>query len=142
MTIVYPSEEWCVAAMESLNSNPELVKLGKKWGVGFNGNWLYELEPDARLEKVAYVFIRYQAGECQGIEMVTNPSEVDAGFHVKGAYSDFKDLLTGKKDFIEGLVKAKFRRVKGDGKQIMRNAKFSKAFTETLRMADTEFLGE
>jgi len=142
MTVVYPSMEWCQAAKSALNNNSELLKLGKKWGIGFNGDWLYELEPGGGLEETAYVFIRYKAGECQGIKMVNDPSEVDAGFHVKGAYSDFKDLLMGKKEFIEGMVKAKFRKVKGDGKQLMRNAKFSKVFTETLRSVDAEFLGE
>ncbi len=141
MTIIYPSEEWCEAAKEALNSNSELSRLGKKWGVGFNGDWIYELEPGGGLEKTAYVFIQYKAGECQGARIINDPSEVESGFHVKGSYADFKDVLTGKKDFIEGMVRAKFKKVSGDGKHLMRNAKFSKAFTDALRSVDTEFLG-
>ncbi len=51
MTIIYPSKEWCHAAKDALNNNPELSKLGKKWGVGFNGDWLYELEPGGGLDR-------------------------------------------------------------------------------------------
>ena len=142
MSVLYPSDKWCEAAVDALNSNPELIRLGKKWGVGFNGDWIYEIEPGAGLEKTTYLFIRYKAGKCRGAGIVSDPSKVECGFHVKGSYADFKDVMSGKKEFIEGMVRAKFKKVTGDGKQLMRNAKFSKVFTDTLRSIDTVFLDD
>lgn len=142
MAVLYPSDKWCEAARDALNNNPELIRLGQKWGVGFNGDWIYEIEPGAGLEKTTYLFIQYKAGKCQNAAMVSDPSKVECGFHVKGAYADFKDVMAGKKEFIEGMVRAKFKKVTGDGKHLMRNAKFSKVFTETLRSIDTVFLDD
>ena len=73
--------------------------------------------------------------------MLKDPSERDPGFFVVGKYGDFKDVVKGDKDFIEGVVKGIFK-LKGDMAKIMRNAKFIRAVANSISSFPNEHLGE
>jgi len=48
---IYPSQEWCDEWKNAINNDEAVAKTGKKWGVDFNGNFLFEITklPSRRL---------------------------------------------------------------------------------------------
>ena len=138
---LYPSQEWCDEWKEAINNDSAVLETGKDWGVDFNGNWVFEVTPGGGLEETVYVYMEAAAGKCSEARMVDNPSEVDPGFYAIGSYADYKPVVKGEKDFIEGVVKGVFK-LKGDMSKIMRNAKFIRAVANSISSFENEYLGE
>lgn len=138
---LYPSQEWCDEWKKAINSDQAVAETGKNWGVDFNGNWLFEVTPGEGLEKTVYVYLEASAGKCSDARMLDDPSGVNSGFFVTGSYADFKPVVKGEKDFIEGVVKGIFK-LKGDMSKIMRNAKFVRAVANSISSFESEYLSE
>ena len=141
MAVLYPSQEWCEEWKKALNKDEAVAQTGKNWGVGFNGNFLFEVQPGDGLDETAYVYLEAAAGKCSDSHLVKDPSEVELGFFVIGSYADFKPVVKGEKDFIEGVVRGVFK-LKGDMSKIMRNAKFIRAVANSISSFENEYLGE
>ena len=138
---LYPSNAWCDEWKNALNNDPAVEKTGKNWGVDFNGNFIFELQPGDGLDQTTYVYLEAAAGKCSDARLVKDPSEVDAGFYVIGLYANFKPVVKGEKDFIEGVVRG-IHKLKGDMSKIMRNAKFIRAVANSISSFENEYLGE
>ena len=143
MAVVYPSNEWAQEWCKVVNASQACVEAGKNWGVDFNGNFLFVLEPGSGLEKTTYVYFAYKAGECTDARLVNDPSEVDAGFSSTGPYEHFKKVVKGEADFIEVTMKGLLK-LKGDFGKIMRNAKFIRAVADSIKNipVPVTYLGE
>ena len=138
---LYPSQEWCDEWKNALNNDPAIEKTGKKWGVDFNGNFLFKVQPGDGLDEIAYVYLETAAGKCSESRMLKDPSEANLGFDVTGSYADFKAVVKGDKDFIEGVVRGIFK-LKGDMAKIMRYATFIRAVANSISSFENEYLGE
>ena len=138
---LYPSQAWCDEWKNALNNDPAVEKTGKNWGVDFNGNWIFEVQPGDGLEEITYVYLETAAGKCTDAQILNDPSLKDPGFRATGLYGDFKPVVKGEKDFIEGVVKGTFK-IKGDMGKIMRNAKFIRAIANSISSFENEYLGE
>jgi putative sterol carrier protein len=141
MAALYPSQEWCDEWKKAINTSQAINELGKQWGVGFNGNMLFEIQPDGGLETTTNVFMAAAAGECLECRIIDDPSTVDYGFYVKGYYSDFKEVVKGRKDFIAGVVTGVFK-LEGPMLKIMRHARFVRAVANSISSFEAEYLGE
>ena len=138
---LYPSQEWCDDWKTAMNNDEAVAETGKKWGVDFNGNWLFEVTPGAGLEKTVFVYLEAAAGKCSDARMIDDPSTVDPGYFVTGSYEAFKPVVKGEKDFFAAVVKGNLK-LKGDMTTIMRNAKFVRAVANSISSFDSEYLGE
>ncbi len=138
---LYPSQEWCDEWKNALNNDPAVAETGKNWGVDFNGHWLFEVQPGDGLEETAYLYLETAGGKCTDAQKIDDPSTVDPGFTATGTYGNFKPVVKGEKDFIEGVVKGSFK-LKGDMSKIMRNAKFIRAVANSISSFPNEYLGE
>jgi putative sterol carrier protein len=138
---LYPSQEWCEQWQEALNNDPAVLETGQTWGVDFNGNWVFEILPGGGLEETVYLYMEASAGKCTDACIIKDPSEKEFGFLATGSYADYKTIVKGEKDFIEGVVKGDLK-LKGDMTKIMRNAKFIRAVAVSISSFPTEFLGE
>lgn len=138
---LYPSQEWCEEWKNALNNDPAVLETGQNWGVDFNGNWIFEIEPGDGLEEKTYIYLEAAAGKCTEASILDDPSTREPGFFATGSYGDFKAVVKGDKDFIEGVVQGKFR-LKGDMAKIMRNAKFIRAVANSISSFENEYLGE
>ena len=138
---LYPSQEWCDEWKNALNNDPAVEKTGKKWGVDFNGNFLFKVQPGDGLDEEAFVYLETAAGKCTESRILKDSSEADLGFDVTGSYGDFKAVVKGDKDFIEGVVRGIFK-LKGDMAKIMRNATFIRAIANSISSFENEYLGE
>ena len=114
---------------------------GKQWGVGFNGNMVFEIRPGGGLETTTYVFMAAEAGKCAECRIIEDPSTVRYGFYVKGNYPDFKEVVKGRKDFIAGVVTGVFK-LDGPMIKIMRHARFVRAVANSISSFEAEYLGE
>jgi putative sterol carrier protein len=141
MAVLYPSQDWCDEWKKAINRNQAVAETGKNWGGDFNGNWVFELQPGGGLGKTCYVYLEAKNGKCSDSRVINNPSEVDAGFHAVGSYVDYKEVVKGRKDFIEGVMKGIFK-IKGDMSKIMRNAKFIRAVANSISSFEATYLGE
>jgi putative sterol carrier protein len=141
MAVLYPSQDWCNEWKKAINNNQAVAETGKNWGVDFNGSWVFELQPGGGLEKTWYVYLEAKNGNCTDARVINNPSEVDAGFYAAGSYADYKAVVKGEKDFIEGVMKGVFK-IKGDISKIMRNAKFIRAVANSISSFEASYLGE
>ncbi|MCJ7535210.1 MAG: hypothetical protein MUO57_06725, partial [Anaerolineales bacterium] len=92
-----------------MNNNEAVAETGKKWGVDFNGNWLFEVTPGAGLEKTVFVYLEAAAGKCSDARMIDDPSTVDPGYFVTGSYEAFKPVVKGEKDFFAAVVKGNLK---------------------------------
>lgn len=138
--VLYPSQEWCDEWKKSINSDEAIAKTGAKWGVNFNGDWLFVITPGGGLEETTYVYLAASAGKCSEARMLDSPKEVEPGFVVTGSYPDFRSVVQGEKDFLALVVKGIFK-VKGDMLKIMQNAKFIRAVANSISSIDSEYLG-
>ena len=138
---LYPSQEWCEEWRTAVNDDAAVRATGARWGVDFNGNWLFEVTPGGGLEDTVYIYLAVSAGECHEARMMNDPSGLDAGFHVIGSYADFKEVVKGERDFIAGVVKRRFR-VQGDVGKIMLHSRFVRAVANTFGAFESEYLGE
>jgi len=138
---LYPSQEWCDDWKTAMNNDEAVAETGKKWGVDFNGNWLFEVTPGAGLENSVFVYLEAAAGKCSDARMIDDPSTVDPGYFVTGSYEAFKPVVKGEKDFLAAVVKGNLK-LKGDMTKIMRNAKFVRAVANSISSFESEYLGE
>lgn len=138
---LYPSQEWCDFWKNTLNEDTAVEQAGQNWGVDFNGNLVFELQPGDGLEEKTYVYLQAKAGKCTGAEIIADPAQADYGFLVEGSYGVFKPVVKGELDFIEAVVKGQLK-LKGDMSKIMRNAKFIRAVANSISSFENEYLGE
>ncbi len=138
---LYPSQEWCDDWKTAMNNDKAVADTGRKWGMDFNGNWLFKVTPGAGLEKTVYVYLAAAAGKCTEAKMIDDPSTVDPGYVVTGSYADFKPVVKGEKDFLAGVVKGSFK-LRGDMTRIVRNARFIRAVANSISSFKSEYLGE
>jgi len=138
---LYPSQAWCDEWKEAINADEAIAKSGKNWGVGFNGNWHFEITPGSGLEKTTFVYLEAAEGKCSDARLLDEPPEDKPGFHVTGSYADFKSVVKGDNDFLALVVKGTFK-LQGDMFRIMRNAKFIRAVANSISSFESEYLGE
>ncbi len=141
MAVLYPSNEWCQAWKNAIDSSDAAKDAGKEWGIDFNGNWIFEITPGGGLDDTTYIFLEAKAGECTDLRLIDNPSEVEVGFTCTGSYEDYKAAVKGEKDFIQGVVRGTFK-LKGNMMTIMKYGGFIRAIVNSLHSIDSEFLGE
>jgi putative sterol carrier protein len=141
MAVLYPSQEWCDEWRKAINASQRIKESGKRWGVGFNGNMVFEIQAGGGLESTTHVFMAATAGECSECKIIEDPFTVDYGFYVKGNYADFKEVVKGNKDFIVGVVTGLFK-LEGPMLKIMTHAKFVRAVANSISSFEAEYLGE
>lgn len=141
MPALYPSQEWCDEWKKAINNSPAVAATGKNWAVDFNGGWLFKIQPGGGLEETCYVYLDAKNGKCTDARFIRDPSEVNPGFYAVGSYADYKEVVKGKKDFIEGVMKGVFK-LEGDMSRIMRNAKFIRAVANSISSFEATYLGE
>ena len=141
MGALYPSQEWADELAKVFNESKEVQEHGKSWGEGFKGDFLFEIEPGAGLEKATYYYLNIKSGKVLDSRIYEEKPELDSGFVVTGTYGNWKPPVKGEKDFIETIIKGELK-LEGDMATVMRNAKFVRAVADALNKVDADYLGE
>jgi putative sterol carrier protein len=141
MGVLYPSQGWADALAKVINESKGVEEYGKTWGVGFKGDFLFEIQPGAGLEKTTYFYLNFASGKAVDSKVAEQRPNVDPGYVVSGTYANWKPVVKGQKDFVESVIKGQLK-LDGDMGKVMRNAKFIRAVAEALNKVDAEYLGE
>lgn len=141
MALKLPSdaEEWVQEWRQNLNESEEYDDAGSGWGVGFNGDFLFEIRPDDVYDgDPFYLFLELEDGTCDHAELVDDPDDVDWGFAFRGDYSDWKRLFAGEIGAVQGMMEGLFD-LDGDQQKVMQYSNAAVIMTETANQIDTEF---
>lgn len=136
--IEFPSEEWINEFCRRINQNEEYREKGSEWGVDFNGDFVFVIEPDDGLDEHEYFFIGFEGGECTGARKLDDPDEVEYGFKYIGEYSNWKKLVEGAVGPIDGLMTGKFG-LEGDMSKVLEFNESAQIIIEEVEAIDVEY---
>lgn len=141
MTYELPSEadEWIGEYRTKLNESEAYSEAGEGWGVGFNGDFVFEIQPDDVYDgEPIYLFVSVQDGSCLDAYRTEDPDDEDWGFAFRGGYADWKELIRGEVDPVEGMMDGTFE-LDGDMQKVLQYSQAAVVMTEAAGEVDTEF---
>jgi len=141
VAFAFGTPAWSGALREEINLSSEYRNAAAKWGVGFNGNLLFAFEADAALANPLFLFLKVQAGRCDGAEFVPGPSHPDAGFALRAPFSLWRDLLERKTLAATAILTGKLR-VEGEMLTLLKHAGANRALIHCTATVPTEFPSE
>jgi putative sterol carrier protein len=145
---------WITEWKEKVNNESDFPETGAGWGTEFNGDYIFEVEPDEELKRaneyteddvsdgVAF-FAEVKDGEVLDSYPV-NVDEIeneDYGFNYHGTYTSWKGLVKGKIGPIDGLMGGDFE-VDGDMQKILQYSDGAASLANGAEMVDTIFPDE
>ena len=159
--VLYLTKEWMEEYRKRLNQNKEYKEAGKGWGVGWNGDFIFQIEnipvdkisvkdlpADVAKELKEYVingtsysYIQLKDGECKGARPIKDPKEVQVGFIQKGPYENWKKMTRGEWDPTRALLERKFT-LQGDMAKVMRYTRAANLMAKISATIKTEFPDE
>ncbi|MFB6282337.1 MAG: SCP2 sterol-binding domain-containing protein [Halobacteria archaeon] len=149
MAVEFPSDEWIEAWKDKLNDNEEYREKAQDWGLDFNGDFLFTIEPDNEALKEEFedrvsdkgdihYYVGLEAGECTEVYPVQNPSDEEYGFEIVGPFSNWEALTRGEIGAIDGLMSGKFE-LNGNMQQVMQYSDAAVNMVETASDIETEY---
>jgi len=138
LVVNFPSKEWLIKYQEALNG-----EAGKAWqeaAKDWEGDFLFVIEADDKLEKDLTFYIDLWHGECRRVEFIEDPAKApQTEFQYRGKYSNWVDLIHGKIDPIKGILMRKFKLV-GNKAKVLRAAKAAQELVNTAQKIESVFL--
>jgi putative sterol carrier protein len=133
--VKFPSDEWVQEYAKKLNENQTYKEAGKTW----EGDIVFVVEKDEAFPKNAYIYLDLYHGECRRAQYADSPGQVPkAVYAYKGPYSNWRRLIVGEIDPIQGLLNGKFR-LDGSLMEIMKYIRAAKEMVSTATRVQTEF---
>jgi putative sterol carrier protein len=133
--IKFPSEEWIKAYKEELNKNTAYEEAAKDW----EGDFLFIVTPSEGLDKEYAFYVDLWHGKCRDAYMVPDRTSKTTAFIFEGPYSNWKKLIAGQIDPIQGLLTGKFK-LKGNMAKVLRYTKAASELVKTAAKVPTEFI--
>jgi putative sterol carrier protein len=159
--VLFLTRAWLEEYRKRLNENKEYKEAGKGWGVGWNGDFIFQIE-NIPIDKISlkdlpadtakelqeyvikgtvYSYIRLKDGECLEARPIKDPKEVQVGFIQKGPYENWKKMTRGELDPTRALLARQFT-LQGDMAKVMRYARAASLMAKTSATIKTEFPDE
>jgi len=138
VALPFGTSSWSAALREEINRSSEYRNAAAKWGAGFNGNLLFAFEADAALPKPLYLFLKLQAGRCDGAEFVPGPSHPEMGFALRAPLSLWREILERRTLAATAILTGKLR-VEGEMLTLLKHAGASRALIHCTASVPTEF---
>lgn len=139
MTVTLPEEapEWIQRWRERLNDNDAYAEAAEGWGVGFDGDFCFEILPDDAYdgEPIRYR-VELEDGRCQAAEQVDG--EPDCGFALRATYTAWKPLIRGEVDVMGAVMGGDFD-VEGSKMKLLSYREAATELGETAAAVETEF---
>jgi len=136
MAYKFPSKEWINEYMVVLNNSPTYKEAAKTW----EGDFLFVIEPDDKLDKKKIFYLDLWHGDCRGVKAFEDGDSLpETEFQYIGTYSNWLKVIRGEIDPIKGILTRKFKLV-GDKGKVMRATKAAKELVVSAQKVETEFL--
>ncbi len=135
---IFPSQEWCEAAIRIANSDPESALAGE----GFVGDFgaVIEAEP-GKLDQPFIALIETSNGRIGKLTVLDDPDDLDdiePAYLARAPYSVWKSLLQGKLDPVEAVLRRRIA-VQGDIQQLIERMKYKGIADRVLAQLGTTF---
>jgi putative sterol carrier protein len=158
---IFMSKAWMDEYRKMINQNKEYKDSAKGWGVGFNGDFIFQVEKipvDKMPVKIlpadvakqmkeyivngtSYMVLALKDGECTGAYPIKDPKEAKVGFVMKGPYENWVKLAKAQLDPIKALLARQFT-LEGDMAKVMKYAKAASLLVSTCAATKPEFADE
>lgn len=139
MATTFPSETWMEELKRELNEDEAYEEAASGWGLDFDGDFVFHIQPDEGLEEARFFYVGLEDGRCTGVREVEGVDEADAGFVYRGPYSKWKRAIRGEIGPIEGLMSGHFE-LDGDMQTLLQYSDAATRFVETSSRIDTDFV--
>lgn len=131
----FPSTEWAEEYSKKLNGNQAYREAGKAW----EGDITFVVERDDAFPSEGYLYLDLYHGECRRVLYADSPDKIPkSAYAYKGSYSNWRKLIGGQIDPIQGLLSGKFR-LDGSLMEIMKYIRAAKEMVSTAAAVQTEF---
>ncbi|MCX7682831.1 MAG: SCP2 sterol-binding domain-containing protein [Anaerolineae bacterium] len=134
MAFKFPSDEWIKELANQLNASEAYEKAAKDW----EGDFIFVVEPDEAYPHTAYLFLGLYHGKSTDAALLSSENEREAEFILRAPYSNWRNVIEGKLDPIQGMMTRKLQ-VKGNMMKIMRYPKAAKEIVACCALVPTEF---
>lgn len=131
----FPSEAWIQLFKEKVNSNAEYAEAAKNW----EGDFQFIVTPDEALDREMIFYVDLWHGKCREVSILRSREERKTAFTWRGTYSNWKRLISEKRDPIRDLLTRKFQ-LEGDMIRIMRAVRAAQELVKTAASVPTEFV--
>jgi putative sterol carrier protein len=141
MAYDFPSDgdAWISEYGDLLDANEAYDDAGQGWGDGFDGDFLFVVEPDAAYDgEEVYFFLGLENGACTGAYEVDDPESEEYGFVFRGPYANWKRLFEGDLGPVDGMMSGAFE-IEGDMQKVLQYSEAAVKMTETGREIETNF---
>ena len=134
MAMKFPSDEWAKAFADQLNASEAYERSAKDW----EGDFIFIVEPDSAYPEEAYLFVGLYHGKCTDALMIASESEKKAEFVIRAPFNNWRKVIEGKLDPIQGMMTRKLK-LKGNMMKIMRYPKAAKEMVNCVSRVPTDF---
>lgn len=137
----FGTPEWAEAYKEAINNNPNYKEAAGPEGFppnGWEGDFLFVVEPAGNLDHEIRMFVGLYHGECTGVRILKEGEETHTEFEYSGPYDAWELVLKKELDPIRGLLAGKFK-VKGDMAKILKATRAASELVNSTTTIDTEF---
>jgi putative sterol carrier protein len=154
INLITEREEWITAWKQAVNTDSTYHDTGAEWGVDFNGNILFIIEPDAAYDTarqytdddisdgIAFV-TELVDGEVHSVITIAldETDQYEYGFTIHGPYAAWKALITQEIGLLDGLLSGQLT-VEGDMQTLLRWSDGMVALTNSASHVKTRFPDE
>ncbi len=137
----FGSPEWAKAYCKAINDNENYSEAAGPIGFppdGWEGNFLFIIEPEGNLDHEIRMFVGLYHGECTGARILEQGEESDAEFIYSGPYDAWVQILKKELDPIRALLAGKFK-LQGDMAKVLKAVRAAQELVNSSTMIDTEF---
>ena len=141
MIMKFGTNEWAKAFCKAVNENQNYRDAAGPEGfppVGWEGDFLFVVEPSGNLDHEIKMFVGLYHGECTGARVVEEGEDVETEYVYSGSYDAWVQVLKKELDPIRGLLAGKFK-LKGDMGKILKATRAAQELVVSTTMIDTEF---
>jgi len=134
MAFKFPSDEWIKELSGKLNESEDYERSAKDW----EGDFVFIVEPDEAYDGTAYLFLGLYHGKSPDAALVESKDERDVEFALTAPFSNWRKVIEGKLDPIQGMMTRKLK-LKGNMMKIMRYPKAAKEIVNCCSLVPTDF---
>ena len=137
----FASPEWAKAYCKAINDNENYREAAGPIGFspdGWEGDFLFIVEPAGNLDHEIKMFVGLYHGECTGARILEQGEESEAEFIYSGPYDAWEQVVKKELDPIRGLLAGKFK-LQGDMAKVLKATRAAQELVNSTTMIDTDF---
>jgi len=137
----FATPEWAKAYCKAINDNKNYREAAGPIGFppdGWEGDFLFVVEPSGNLDHEIRMFVGLYHGECTGARILEQGEETGAEYIYSGSYDAWEQVLKKELDPIRGLLAGKFK-LQGDMAKVLKATRAAQELVNSTTMIDTDF---